>query len=262
MARTGSAASIVLLFPSRVWRRAMRWLITLHIKHRMVLKRWEGHTNLLIQHNNEKTKRLGRQVTLGFVSCPPAAAAVMSLPPAGIKWWRQRWDEAAHTSQHEAPPPPHQIKLTGWIPVTAASPPPPPPPPPPHTHHVSLSLSRSLARSVCPSLRCVSSWLLPDSPGWKTTAVCRLFDSSSSSLPPSLLLLLLLLLLLPHCLPSLCLALSPCPDCCSFAPTSSPRSYCLKRESDRKRVTSTSPELHLDMMINNQTVLRLYSFSK
>lgn len=43
------------------------------------------HCNLLIQHNNEKIKRFGRQVTLGIVSCPPAAAAVMSLPPAGIK---------------------------------------------------------------------------------------------------------------------------------------------------------------------------------
>lgn len=89
--------------------------------------------------------------------------------------------------------------------------------------------------SVHPPLRCASSWLLPDSPGWKTTGASQPLDSSFSSLPPSLRYRFLLLLpsplmtILHHFLPSLCLALSPYPDCCLFARTSSQRSYSLKR---------------------------------
>ena len=92
---------------------------------------------------------------------------------------------------------------------------------------VSLSLS---ARP----LRCVSSLLLPDSQGWKTTAASQPHGSSSSSPPPSLLLLLLLHLL--RSLLSPCLALSPCPGCCSFARTSSPTSCCLKRRRQTRQV--------------------------
>lgn len=89
--------------------------------------------------------------------------------------------------------------------------------------------------SVRPPLRCASSWLLPDSPGWKTTGASRPLDSSSSSLPPSLRYRFLRLLPSPltttlrHFLPSPCLALAPYPDCCLFAPTSSQRSYSLKQ---------------------------------
>lgn len=151
--------------------------------------------------------------------------------------------------------------LAGSIPVTAASSsssssfivtavvPPPPSLPLHHTLTMSLSLS------LCPPLRCVSSWLLPDSPGWKTTAVSRPPDSSSSSRPPShllplhlLLLLLLLQQLLLHSLPSPCLALAPCPDCCSFAPTSSPTSYCLETR-DRKQVNTEAELLRLSALV-------------
>lgn len=90
--------------------------------------------------------------------------------------------------------------------------------------------------SLCPPLRCVSSWPPPGSPGWRTTAASRPLDSSSSSPPPSPLLLLLLLpQFLLHFLLCPCLALSPCRDRCSLAPTSSATSCCLGTErTDRK----------------------------
>lgn len=87
--------------------------------------------------------------------------------------------------------------------------------------HTCLCFFSSLPH---PRLRCVSSWLLLDLRGWKTTVISRLLGSFSSSLPLWLLLHRFLLL---HSLLSLSLALFPSLDCCLFAPASSVTSCCL-----------------------------------